>query len=106
MNLHFTAENKMKTEELYNKEIGNIPFAYQFIDAMLSSGNSVIYYFYEKEIVISLTTKEFSFNKEEKKLNLIFNGDCDELKLIKNKRDFKNKIFPYLTFEDTLDADL
>ena len=36
----------------------------------------------------------------------MFELENEELKLIKNKRDFKNEIFPHLTFEGTLDADL
>jgi len=95
-----------KMKELYDKEVKHIPFAYQFVDSMLSSGTSIIYYFYDKEIAISLSSQEFSINKEDKKLCLIFELENEELKLIKNKRDFKNEIFPHLNFEDTLDADL
>lgn len=95
-----------KMKELYDKEVKHIPFTYQFVDSMLSSGTSIIYYFYDKEISISLSSKEFSINKEDKKLYLVFKLENEELKLIKNKRDFKNEIFPHLNFEDTLDADL
>ena len=34
-----------KMKELYDKEVKHIPFAYQFVDSMLSSGTSIIYYF-------------------------------------------------------------
>lgn len=97
---------KFKMKELYGKEVKNIPFAYQFVDSMLSSGTSIIYYFYDKEISISLSSQEFSINKEDKKLCLMFELENEELKLIKNKRDFKNEIFPHLSFEGTIDADL
>lgn len=95
-----------KMEELYNRKKVQKPFLYHFVDSLLCSGSSIIYYFYNEEIIISLKTKEFSKENKEQELFLTFKINDKNLLLSKNSQDFKNELFPFLDFKTTLEADL
>lgn len=102
----------MKTEELlkifrlyemYENDKDKIPFIYHFSNIYSSSDTYIIFYFYQEEISLSITTS--AFINSEQSINLTFKIENNNINLIKDMYH-KNEIFPHLTFEKNLIIDL
>lgn len=97
--------NIFKMKDLYCEQIRNLPIICTFSNTLYDSGTRISFCFHKKEIIITIISQDFSLKKERKELYLIFHLDKNNLKIIK-EAGYDNSLFPHLTFENNLNADL
>lgn len=93
-----------KLKDMYENDKNNIPFSYHFSNLFLYRDSAIIYYIYEKEIVIHITIEKYGDNSKSINLPFYINED-DDMFLLKNKY-FKNEMFPHLNFDKNIETDL
>lgn len=91
-------------EDIYQKYEKHIPFSFGYHDILTNTPNKIHFSFLSQDkIKLILDSTELSINPQRLEINLVL--EVNEVYINKEK-EFKNEIFPFLTFDTNFEAAL